>query len=207
MATEDGSPSRRAEKKLRKHEKNGKKRKRESREGATRDPEGPSTNGSVIHEKDDKGKSGKPSQEEPNTQNVTVTPPPSFLPSPEKQRQNPFALPVIKSPSLAAPSVTNASLEMPVTPPPKPSSLSISVKKVVQFKEDGSSDDSDYSPRAKRKRLPPMSSPRHSQSPKGLPASPKKVSTREKLLNRRRELEEERKKLPIWSGILLLLTR
>jgi hypothetical protein len=75
-----------------------------------------------------------------------------------------------------------------------------SAKKLVQFIEDVSSDenDDDYRPNKKRKQFTEPSSPRHTS--KGLLNSPKKIN-RDQLLNRKAELDMERRKLPIWSGI------
>jgi hypothetical protein len=122
--------------------------------------------------------------------------------SPGTNRQNPFSLPHIQSPSYVS-GAKNESAKLPVTPPQKPSSLTSSPKHVVQLKDDSSDDDDDddYSPRVKRKGMLKFSSPR---SPK-THGSPKKVSTRDKLLNRKRDLEEERRKLPIWTGIPFMI--
>ena len=117
--------------------------------------------------------------------------------SPATPRRNPFSLASVKSPFSGA-----------NTPPdrrPKDtrenSSSPLSSKRVVQFNElDISDDDLDYSPPSKRKGI--LSSPRHTLSPNGTLASPKKVSNREKLSVRKRDLEEERRRLPIWTGIL-----
>ena len=103
-------------------------------------------------------------------------------------RQNPFSLP-----SFPRSSPLNGG---PLTPPRNDSSLPSS-KRVVQFEDDFSDDDPDYSP---TKRKASKFSPRHSQSPKGI--SPKKVNRKDQLESRKRDLEEERRRLPIWTGIL-----
>jgi HrpA-like RNA helicase len=86
------------------------------------------------------------------------------------------------------------------TPTPKASPILSSPKKTVQVNGDDSSDDDvDYSPPVRRKGFTKFSSPRH--APKALVTSPKKVGNRVKRLNRKEELEEERMKLPIWTGM------
>ena len=113
-------------------------------------------------------------------------------------KRNPFAMPKQNSKSLSAEKVPS-----PTAKEQSPATLSPSKKNVIEFNDsDESEEDSDYSPQPKRKQLSLLSlSPRHSSSPKGQLASPKKVNNREKLLNRRGELLAERRRLPIWSGI------
>ena len=103
-------------------------------------------------------------------------------------RQNPFSLPSFSG--------TGGSTNGSVIPPQNHSPSALSSKKAVQFHGDISDDDSDYSP---SKRKGSKFSPRHSQSPKGI--SPKKVSKKDQLESRKRDLEEERRRLPIWTGI------
>ena len=117
-----------------------------------------------------------------------------------------FPSPILRTPkSLAAKDSTqNESL---VTPSPtSPSPMTSSTKKVVKFKDedDDSDDDADWSPPTKRKKslrsTLKSSSPRHGQSPNGIPLSPKKVQSHGKLVRRQRDLLDERMKLPIWTG-------
>ena len=112
----------------------------------------------------------------------------SFDNSSKVPRQNPFSLPSFSG----AHSPTNGGPVTPQNLSPSPSSS----KKVVQFDDDISDDDPDYSP---SKRKGSKFSPRHSQSPKGI--SPKKVNKKDQLESRKRDLEEERRRLPIWTGI------
>jgi hypothetical protein len=109
--------------------------------------------------------------------------------SPKIVRQNPFSLPSLS----VAPGPTSGG---PVTQTQNHSPSSPSSKKVVQFDDDISDEDPDYSP---SKRKGSKFSPRHSQSPKGI--SPKKVNKKDQLESRKRDLEEERRRLPIWTGI------
>jgi len=119
----------------------------------------------------------------------------------EDTRQNPYFLPSVKSPVSETPKRTNDSLEPPQTPPPKSSPQGSPSKRVIQFSEDSSQDnDSDYKPHVKRKKRLNLLSPRHSQSPKALTTPVK----REELASRKLELEYERKKLPIWTGMFYL---
>jgi hypothetical protein len=107
-------------------------------------------------------------------------------------RQNPFSLPSFSG--------AGGSTNGPLITSQNHSPTTLSSKKAVQFDDGISDDDSDYSP-SKRKGL--KFSPRHSQSPKGI--SPKKVSKKDQLESRKRDLEEERRRLPIWTGILRFL--
>jgi hypothetical protein len=121
----------------------------------------------------------------------------------DEGRKNPFSLPSVKSPTPESFPTTHISPELPHTPPAKASSLSPSSKRVIQLNgNDSSGDDSDYVPPTKRNKIQKLSSPRH--SPKAIFTSPKKLD-REKLSVRRVELEDERRKLPIWTGIPLFV--
>lgn len=142
------------------------------------------------------------------TENSLQTPPPkskdpiSLLDSPislstGKKRINPFSILAQQSDDTShANSPTT-----PSTPPQKPPLLPSSVKKVVQFEDDDSDDDDfEYIP-SKRKKHGKLQSPRTSQSPKSPLTSPKKVSRKDHLEARVKELEYERRKLPIWTGM------
>lgn len=127
---------------------------------------------------------------------------------PGTPRSNPFVLPSSGSKTILKNGGTVSIQQNIVTSPPSsPASAQSSLKKTVEFHaSDSSEDDQEYSPPKKRKLLGNISSPRHSQSPvgKAILASPKKVANREKLLQRRQELQDEREKLPIWSGMASL---
>ena len=122
----------------------------------------------------------------------------AFSASTGKKRINPFSI-------LAQQTETASGANSPTTPstpPQKHTSLLSSVKKVVQFgDEDDDDDDEDfeYTP-SKRKKHTKSLSPRTPQSPKLAITSPKKVSRKDALEARVKELEYERRKLPIWTG-------
>src|SRR5271156_4051855 len=119
---------------------------------------------------------------------------------------NPFKVPspILKTPKTSA-ATGNAKDKSLETPPTTPPPLNSSAKKVVQFNDDSSDDDPDWSPRTKRRKSSRLSSKltstRHSQSPNGTSQSPKKVHSAGKLASIRRDLLDERMKLPIWTGI------
>jgi hypothetical protein len=131
-----------------------------------------------------------------------ATPSPIQSPKSSKpRRQNPFSLAGVKSPFSGADDLADSESKKHVSPSQKLSSPTSS-KKIVQFNEDDITDDDvDYTPPAKRKAL--LTSPRLPLSPNGTFASPKKINNRDKLQIRRRDLEEERRRLPIWTGIAL----
>jgi hypothetical protein len=112
-------------------------------------------------------------------------------------RKNPFVLNALAEHTGNGP--VNGT-EGPTTPPPRPSTD----RKVVQF-HDSESSDSEYTPKRNRKGLK-ISSRTDSISKPSI-ASSKKVSKRDELLNRKRELQEQREKLPIWTGTLLCAMR
>jgi len=123
---------------------------------------------------------------------------PEFSLSTGKKRINPFSILAQRTETT---SDTN-SPTTPSTPPQKHTPLPSSVKKVVQFgDEDDDDDDEDfeYTP-SKRKKHTKSLSPRTPQSPKSALTSPKKVSRKDALEARVKELEYERRKLPIWTG-------
>ena len=115
-----------------------------------------------------------------------------------RKRKNPFSM------------ASNGTFGGTVAPPihvPKSSpsshietSVSLPSKKIVQFRDSDDSDDGEYTPKRKPKEFK-LLSPRHAKLAKAGLSSPKKVENREKLLNKRRELQEEREKLPIWTGL------
>lgn len=132
----------------------------------------------------------------PVLQNGTTT---ESFPSPTK-RTNPFSMSTENTPTpkRSPPTPTKAGV---LTPAPSISkSTLLSSKRVVQFHGSDDSDDSEYVPQSKRKEST-LLSPHLGKSIKGNLLSPKKVDNREKLLNRKRELQEEREKLPIWTGM------
>jgi hypothetical protein len=125
----------------------------------------------------------------------------SSIPKPiqGEKRLNPFTIP---SASSVNPIDNSLKMTPPLSSPQVSTSTPSPAKKVIQFQDDDS-DDSDlpaFSPKRKIS-LGKISSPRHSQNSKGVLASPRKVPAKEQLLKRKRELEEERKNLPIWSGM------
>jgi hypothetical protein len=193
MATDDvGSPVK-SGKKSKKHEKAKKKRKRERSSKKTKMLE--SSNQNDIKEDKESGLMDV----------VDSSPKASIIRSPDKTRGNPFKMSSPNSPRLTFSSPNeNGVMDTMITPPPQQSPLSTPVKRVVQFKDSDDSDDGDYSPKTKRKKLFTRTSTglnlNNPLSPKSAHISPKKISTKEKLLDRKRELELERKKLPIWSG-------
>lgn len=125
----------------------------------------------------------------------------SPLPSPNKSRSNPFSMSTGTDSAVVNGTADDQS-KGPVTPPPKSPTSPHSSRRVVEFRNgDSSDDDPDYSPPVKRKDFGKFTpSPRHSQKVKVL-SSTKKLVTKEQLKERARELEEERSKLPIWTGI------
>jgi hypothetical protein len=117
---------------------------------------------------------------------------PAFSVSTGKKRINPFSILASDANSPTTPS----------TPPQKHTSIPSSVKKVVQFGDDDDDDDDEdfeYTP-SKRKKHTKLLSPRTPQSSKSALTSPKKVSRKDALEARVKELEYERRKLPIWTG-------
>lgn len=117
------------------------------------------------------------------------------------KKLNPFRIPSATSVN----ALKNASEMTPPLSSPQVSTVTPSpTKKVIQFHGDDSDDSDQPVVPAKRKiSLGKLSSPRLSQNSKGVLASPRKVPAKEQLLKRKRELEEERRKLPIWSGMLV----
>ena len=184
MSTEeDRDVSEKAIKQLVKDEKRDKKRKRNDREKLD-------TSSNGADEKTIHSTGGQSPQKRPS-KGPLVSPPLSGNLS-KVARQNPFSMPS----SSGAQDPTDEGL---VTQPQNHSPSISSSKKVVQFDDDISDDDPDYSP---SKRKGSKFSPRHSQSPKGI--SPKKVNKKDQLESRKRDLEEERRRLPIWTGIPLI---
>jgi hypothetical protein len=123
-------------------------------------------------------------------------------PSPEPKKAKKL-LPIQSSDSSGAPSVSPLQVHGSSPTSPADSSVSSPAKKVIQFQESDESDDGDYTPKRKRKDLN-LLSPRHTKLSKPGLISPKKVDTRERLLNKRRELQSEREKLPIWTGTTVI---
>jgi hypothetical protein len=181
MSTDqDRHVSEKPTKQLLKDEKRDKKRKRNNHEkiNTSSNRADEKTIGSIGGKSPQKGPSEEPLASLALSGNSSKVP-----------RQNPFSMPSVSE----ADGPTNGG---PVTPPQNHSPSPSLSKKLVQF-DDDISDDSDYSP---SKRKGSKFSPRHSQSPKGI--SPKKVSKKDQLESRKRDLEEERRRLPIWTGIL-----
>ena len=116
--------------------------------------------------------------------------------SQEERRPNPFTIPSTNTQDTPTNSPKPASRASPSTPLSEQSRS----KRVVKFNGGDSSDDSDFSPKDKRRISAKHSVGRHSQSPKAVHVSTKKISNKDNLNRRKRELEEERKKLPIWSA-------
>ena len=200
MAAGDGFSMKKSERKS-KHETANKRRKREHQTAETYNP---SING-VLNEKNGDSKTHKhPFRPQSIAVDSLNTPPPSSAQSVDK-RQNPFFMSAPKISLLDTTLIPSRSEVNAVTPPPRSPPSSTPTKKTVQFKDSEDSDDSDFTPKTKRKTRPKLLSPKHGPSPvspKVAPLSPKKISTKSKLLDRKRELELERKKLPIWTGIL-----
>jgi hypothetical protein len=175
---------------LHKSDKREKKRKRRSHENDKN-----SSNGTINVEESNLD----PSLKSALNDLPKVTPSPKQSPKP--RRQNPFSLAGGKSPFSGADDPADSQSNKHVSPPQKLSSPT-SPKKIVQFNEDDITDDDvEYTPPAKRKAL--LTSPRLPLSPNGTFASPKKINNRDKLQIRKRDLEEERRRLPIWTGIAL----
>ena len=182
-----------AKKKHRHDGHNEKKRKRHTPESSKEATENPS-NGQHVEE-----------TAQDSIQQITPKPKeqlslsdPEFSLSTGKKRINPFSILAQRTETT---SDTN-SPTTPSTPPQKHTPLPSSVKKVVQFgDEDDDDDDEDfeYTP-SKRKKHTKSLSPRTPQSPKSALTSPKKVSRKDALEARVKELEYERRKLPIWTG-------
>jgi hypothetical protein len=126
---------------------------------------------------------------------------PTSKPLQGEKRLNPFALP--STISLKA-TENSLNLTPPLSSPQVSTSTPSPTKKVIQFQDDDSDDDSgQFLHPAKRKvSAENLSSPRLSQTSKVALASPKKIPSKVLLLRRKQELEEERKNLPIWSGTL-----
>jgi hypothetical protein len=123
---------------------------------------------------------------------------PAAKPLQGEKRMNPFALP--SAPSLKA-TENSLNLTPPLSSPQVSTSTPSPTKKVIQFQDDDSDDSGQFLHPAKRKvSTEKLSSPRLSQNSKVVLASPKKIPPKVLLLRRKQELEEERKKLPIWSG-------
>ena len=181
-------------KKKRRHEEHhGKKRKRQTSPESSKEATEKSSKGQHI------GNSTKNSLQTPPPKSkdpISLLDPPISL-STGKKRINPFSILAQQSDDTShANSPTT-----PSTPPQKPPLLPSSVKKVVQFEDDDSDDDDfEYIP-SKRKKHGKLQSPRTSQSPKSPLTSPKKVSRKDHLEARVKELEHERRKLPIWTGM------
>jgi hypothetical protein len=170
-----------------------KKRKRHTPESSKEEIENPS-NGQHVHET----AQDSIQQTTPKAKETLSLSDPAFSVSTGKKRINPFSI-------LAQQTETASDANSPTTPstpPQKHTFLPSSVKKVVQFgDEDDDDDDEDfeYTP-SKRKKHTKLLSPRTPQSPKSAVTSPKKVSRKDALEARVKELEYERRKLPIWTG-------
>lgn len=118
------------------------------------------------------------------------------------QRKNPFSLQPVNGTNSGTSAITDTTASVPTMRTPKASPIMPLSRRTVQLnRDDSSGDDFDYSPPVRRKGGAKFSSPRH--TPKALVTSPKKVGNRVKRLNRKEELEEERMKLPIWTGMRL----
>ena len=119
----------------------------------------------------------------------------------DRKRPNPFAIPSLNTSNITPTSSTSSPKPtVSITSPPTSISEHSPSKRVVQFNGSDSSDESDHAPTIKQKALSKISLGRSNPSPKSLLASPKKISNKDKLLNRKRELEEERRNLPIWTA-------
>jgi HrpA-like RNA helicase len=117
-------------------------------------------------------------------------------------------------------SQNKALTEAPSTPPPAPKTLpngtpksplksplrirpspSPSHRKVIQFSDQPDADDSsdeDFTPSPSKRRKKPLAKLGH--SPTRLLTSPRKVHNKDELEKKKRDLLEERRKLPIWSA-------
>jgi|SRR5271170_8022722 len=193
-SVEQISPTK-AKKKHQHEEHHGKKRKRHSPESSKKATENPS-NGQHVQE----GTQARIQTATPRPKERLSLSDPTLSVSSGKRRINPFSI-------LAQQTETTIDANSPTTPstpPLKHASIESSVKKIVQFDDDDDdSDDADfeYTP-SKRKEHTKLLSPRTPQSPKSAVTSPKKVSKKDALEARVKELEYERRKLPIWTGTL-----
>lgn len=119
----------------------------------------------------------------------------------DRKRPNPFGIPSSNTNDITPTSSTySPGPTVSLTSPHTPISALSPSKKAVQFNRGDSSDESDHTPTIKRKALSKISLGRPNPSPKSLLVSPKKIGNKDKLLNRKRELEEERRNLPIWTA-------
>jgi len=117
-------------------------------------------------------------------------------PSPAK-RKNPFSVLSSDSSNKSLSPPDKAPMSSPTSQATTPFSSS-TPKKVIQFQE-SDSEDGDFNPKRNRMDFKSLS-PRHAKFPKAGFLSPKKIDTRESLRNKRRQLQAEREKLPIWTG-------
>ena len=196
MASVEHISPTKVKKKHRHEERHGKKRKRQTTPESSKEVAQKSSNGEHVGESANDAYQTPP----PTTKDTNPFLDSSRSLSTGKKRINPFSILASQYEDIShATSPTT-----PSTPPHKPPSLPSSAKKVVQFNEDDSDDDDDleYIP-SKRKKHGKFHSPRTPQSPKFSLTSPKKVSRKDHLEARVKELEYERRKLPIWTGICL----
>jgi len=106
------------------------------------------------------------------------------------------------APLLPTKATTNGTPKTPFkTPIRVQSTPSSSQRNVVQFNAQSDEDDSsdqDFTPLANRRKNFKM--PKIGHSPNRHLMSPRKVANKDELLQKKRDLVEERRKLPIWSG-------
>ena len=106
------------------------------------------------------------------------------------------------TPLLPPKATTNGTPKTPFkTPLPVQSAPSSLLRSVVQFNAQPDEDDSsdqDFTPLANRRKNFKM--PKIGHSPNRHFTSPRKVANKDELLQKKRDLVEERRKLPIWSG-------
>jgi len=192
MASVEQTSPTKVKKKHRQEEHHGKKRKRQTPDSSQEATENPSNGQHVPENAQDSIQTTTPKPKEP----FSLSDSPISV-STGKKRSNPFSLLAQQTEKTSDAN----SPPPPSTPPPqKHASLASSVKKVVQFNDDDSDDeDFEYTP-SKRKKHSKSISPRTPQSPKSAVTSPKKVSRKDALEARVKELEYERRKLPIWTG-------
>ena len=177
-------------KKHRHEEHRGDKRKRQSTQRSVEKATEKPSNGHVPESTNDSIQTPPPKPK--GTSLLTELP---FSVSAGKKRINPFSI-------LAEQTDNNDdanSPPAPSTPPQKLSSVPTSVRRAVQFDGDESdNDDFEYTP-SKRKKHGKFPA-RTPHTPKSPLTSPKKLNKKEHLEARVKELEYERRKLPIWTG-------
>lgn len=207
MDTEEQNSPDRKGKKHRKHEKKNHKRKRTSTEDASpsKPPLKIRTGATGIAdletsqvEKEDDGELGKGPPLLGSPASIVVAQRAEVL------RVYPFSIPVASSnaPVNGESASTIQQNSLPTTPPPQtPSSAPSLSKRTVHFHGSvDSSDDEKYSSPKERKLLANSPSPRHVSNPKALLLSPKKIANSQKRAEKKLELQDEREKLPIWTG-------